>query len=634
MYANNSDRRVRARLADRQLCVMLAILVTLSGAIPSRVQAQELAALEAPPSVIRNITGPSEHLEITTNSSRILTLDKKIPRVMVANPELVAVTPLSANQVQISAKKAGVTQVNLWDEDGKIHTVDVYIYGDVRELEHAYKTQFPHSSIKVYRYSGSLVLAGFIDSPNHVGPIMRLAEDYSPKVINNIQVGGVQQVLLKVKIFEVSRTKLRELGVDLAYIGGDGSFAVSSISELLVRPQNPGFNSWIPSGRDTIAFGIVDGNDRFMGFLRALQQNNVAKLMAEPNLVAISGRAAKFNSGGKVAYVTSTNLGQVNIGWEEFGTSIDFVPIVLGNGNIRLEVRPSVSSVDPLLGVNVNGTVIPGFRDRYVDTGVEMKAGQTFALAGLIEQRSETVNRGWPFLADMPVIGFPFRRTRDESNEIELLIMVTPEFVDPIEACECACLPGMGSISPDNCELYCGGHVEVPNPCNNCGPQGCIPVHGHVPCCPNDPCNNGGCGPAGCAPGGGMNGPMPYEGQQMPMYQGPMYEGQQPMQSPMQDGRMLPTPAEPVRVGDPAHGQLMLPPAPTGASISRAGGPQLANGSPRTAQRPISPSAQPAAQPQFVRNPSKPFNPTWGDPARPQATATDGLIGPVGYDKE
>ncbi|HEY4232543.1 MAG TPA: pilus assembly protein N-terminal domain-containing protein, partial [Lacipirellulaceae bacterium] len=168
------------------------------------------------PALVYKISGANDKLEITTNTSRILTLDKNIPRVQVNNPELLAVTPLSANQVQISAKKAGVTQVNLWDEDGNIHTVDILIYGDVRELEVALQTQFPSSSIKVYRYSESLVLKGFVDQPDHVSQITQLAADYAPKVINNITVGGVQQVLLKVKVMEVSRTKLRRLGVDWA----------------------------------------------------------------------------------------------------------------------------------------------------------------------------------------------------------------------------------------------------------------------------------------------------------------------------------------------------------------------------------------------------------------------------------
>ena len=133
------------------------------------------------PSLVRKLSGASEKLELTTNTSRILTLDKNIPRVQVNNPELLAVTPLSATQVQISAKKAGVTQVNLWDEDGKIHTVDVLIYGDARELEVALQTQFPNSSIKVYRYSESLVLKGFVDQPDHVSQIMQLAERLRPE---------------------------------------------------------------------------------------------------------------------------------------------------------------------------------------------------------------------------------------------------------------------------------------------------------------------------------------------------------------------------------------------------------------------------------------------------------------------
>ena len=133
------------------------------------------------PQLVQKLSGLSEKLELTTNTSRILTLDKNIPRVQVNNPDLLAVTPLSANQVQISAKKAGVTQVNLWDEDGNIHTVDVLIYGDVKELEVALQTQFPNSSIRVYRYSESLVLKGFVDQPEHVSQIIQLSSDYAPK---------------------------------------------------------------------------------------------------------------------------------------------------------------------------------------------------------------------------------------------------------------------------------------------------------------------------------------------------------------------------------------------------------------------------------------------------------------------
>src|SRR5262245_42268318 len=201
-----------------QLVCTCLVVTTITAASSITARAADLG----PTSVVRKISELSDKLELTTNSSRILTLDKNIPRVQVNNPELLAVTPLSATQVQISAKKAGVTQVNLWDEDGKIHAVDVMIYGDARELEVALQTQFPHASIKVFRYSESLVLTGYVDRPDHISPIMLLAQDYSPKVINNINVGGVQQVLLKVKVMEISRTKLRRMGTDISILGGNG----------------------------------------------------------------------------------------------------------------------------------------------------------------------------------------------------------------------------------------------------------------------------------------------------------------------------------------------------------------------------------------------------------------------------
>ncbi len=208
----------------------VAILVlVLSQAESARAQ---LGGYQSP-DLVYKLKGATGRLELTTNTSRILTLDKNIPRVQVNNPDLLAVTPLSANQVQISAKKAGVTQVNLWDESGEIHTVDVLIYGDVRELEVALATQFPNSTIKVYRYSESLVLKGFVDEPSHVSQVVQLASDYAPKIINNITVGGVQQVLLKVKVMEVSRTKLRQLGVDWAWFGGGGDFAVNRVGGLI-----------------------------------------------------------------------------------------------------------------------------------------------------------------------------------------------------------------------------------------------------------------------------------------------------------------------------------------------------------------------------------------------------------------
>ncbi|MEM1303697.1 MAG: pilus assembly protein N-terminal domain-containing protein, partial [Planctomycetota bacterium] len=346
----------------RVLIVGAAATLLLTGVT----RAQQLAAT---PQLIRNISGTSEKLEITTNTSRILTLGMKIPRVQVNNPELLEVTPLSATEVQIAAKKAGVTQVNLWDEKGQVHTVDVFIYGDVKELEHALATQFPNSSIRVYRYSNALVLAGFIDRPDYVSPIVELAQDYSPKVINNISVGGVQQVLLKVKVFEVSRTKLRKLGVDFGFLGTGGSVLATATGGLIDNVTNGtgALQTITDTGGQTVQFGVTSNGNQLLGFLDALQQNNLAKILAEPNITAVSGRPAQFNEGGEIPIIVPQGFGQVSIEYKKFGTQVDFLPIVLGNGSIRLEVRPRVSELDVTNGITVDDTQIPALTVREVD---------------------------------------------------------------------------------------------------------------------------------------------------------------------------------------------------------------------------------------------------------------------------
>ena len=169
---------------------------------------------------------------MTVNTSRILTLDQKIPQAQVNNPEVLQITALGPNQIQISAKKAGVTQVNLWSDDKQIYTVDVIVQPDARELAEMLKAQFPSASLKVVPVASSVMISGYVDQPEEVNHVIRIAEEYYPKVINNITVSGVQQVLLHVRVMEVSRTKLRTLGFDFAKITGNNMVA-SSVAGLL-----------------------------------------------------------------------------------------------------------------------------------------------------------------------------------------------------------------------------------------------------------------------------------------------------------------------------------------------------------------------------------------------------------------
>ena len=442
----------RARLIARALPITLALLgwSALFAGAPAQAQ-----------SIVKKLEAPNEKLELTVNSSRILTLDQNIPRVQVNNPEVLSVTPLSKDQVQISAKRPGVTDVNLWGEDGSIYAVNVVVYGDVAELQLALDSQYPHSSVKVHRYSNSLILSGYVDRPDYVSSIVRLAEDYAPKIINNISVGGVQQILLNVQVMEVSRTKLRALGFDFTNIDSGASFVGSSISGLIATMSTTTGTVSAAAG-DTVRFGVI-GNNSFFGFLKALRANNMMKILAEPKLVTVSGRPASFNSGGEFPVLVPQSLGTVSIEYKKFGTQVEFMPLVLGNGNIRLEVRPRVSEIDSTRSVQIQDYNIPALRVREVDTAVEMKAGQTLALAGLIQSRQEAQNRGIPVLADIPFLGAAFRSVDYTNNEIELLILVRPELVDPLDPHQCPPGgPGRDTCPPGDWDLYTNGLLEVP----------------------------------------------------------------------------------------------------------------------------------------------------------------------------
>lgn len=423
-----------------------------------------------------HIAQSNEKVEMIVNTSRIVKLDKVIKQINVNAQDVLVPTYLSPNQVQIWAKKPGVTQVNLWDEKGQLYTIDVVVIGDARELAALLESEFPNAKLTVRPLANGVLVSGTVDRPQDVDLIKGLAQEYYPKVITNITVGGVQQVLLHLKVYEVSRTKLRSLGFDFTW-ASNGGFLASGVSGLLGAATS-GVASGLAGGANpTMSFRLVDGGTSFFGMLEALRRDDLIKLMSEPTLVTYSGRPAYFKVGGRIPYPVSQGFGAVQIQWESYGTQVDFVPIVLGNGQIRLEVRPHVSEVDetrsPFQG-------IPAFKDNVVDTGVEMGAGQTLAIAGLVQRKIEARKRAVPVVGELPYIGAMFSTKKEQINEIETLVLVTPEFVDPMSQEEVPpCLPGMRTTSPSDWDLYLKGFLEVPNPCPPCnGPQCVHPFSG------------------------------------------------------------------------------------------------------------------------------------------------------------
>ena len=439
--------------------------------------------------------------EMTVNTSRIITLSKtlteanKIPQAQVNNPEIIELTALSPEQVQVFAASAGVTQINLWDENDEVYTIDVIVYADAQELTMLLESEFPDAALKVKPVNDGVLISGYVDQPERISTIIEIAESYFPKVLTNMRVGGVHQVLLHVKAMEVSRTKLRALGFDWAKLTHQNLVA-SGVSGLLGTIQkgsisiDPGpppiqtttFPMSAANSGSTFRFDIIDGTSAFFGVMEALRQDSLAKVLAEPTLVTVSGRPAFFQVGGEVPTLVPQGLGTTAVEYRRYGTQIDFVPIVLGNGRIRLEVRPRLSDIDAGRSINLDGRVIYAFTVKEVDTGVELQAGQTLAIAGLIQTRTESQRRGLPWVSEVPYIGALFRRVEERSNEIESLILVTPELVDAMDAHEVPqCGPGMQTTSPNDWELFMREYIEVPNCCPTGDPGMISEVSGEEP---------------------------------------------------------------------------------------------------------------------------------------------------------
>ncbi len=417
--------------------------------------------------IVHKIQNANERMEMTVATSRILTLDLKIPQVQVNDPNILEAIPLSPTEIQVSAKNPGITAVNLWDENKQVYTIDVIVFADARELEMVLDQEFPNATLTVKGIASRVLISGYVDRAGDIETIVKIAEAYYPKegsVMMNVDVGGVHQVALHIKVMEISRTKLRSMGFDWSQASGANTFTslAAGVSEAITAAANEGGG---------MTFGIVQGANSFNGMLEAMRRDNVAKILAEPTLITISGRPAYFQSGGEIPVVTSGGVGVApNTKYKNYGTEIDFVPIVLGNGKIRLEVRPRISEID---ASRSTGTA-EAFSVRTVDTGVELMAGQTLAIAGLIQTRVESQRVGVPWVSELPYLGMMFRRVIEERNEIELLVMVTPELISPMNAEDVPQVgPGLQTGSPTDWQLFVRGHVEVPLCCQGCGGAGC-----------------------------------------------------------------------------------------------------------------------------------------------------------------
>ena len=422
------------------------------------------------------IAKTQESLQMVVTTSQYLTFPQAIIKATVQNDAAIQVQASGRSEVLVSAMATGVAQIDFLGADETVYNVQIVVTGDARELKAILAQQFPSATLHVTPIQQAVIISGSVTADEHVEQAVTIAEQYYGTVINRIEVIGVHTIMLQTQVMEVSRTKLQQLGIDWSLSSGN-DFVTQSVGGLIKAGATT--PALINAGNETIKFGIVDNGNAFFGLLRALRQKNLAKVMADPTVVAIDGRPASFNSGGEFPIIVPAGLGQVGIEFREFGTRLDFVAKVRGDSRIWLEVRPTISEIDPGRSVTINGTSVPGIRSRFVDTAVELRAGQTLALAGLLQIRTESESIGLPFLSDVPYLGALFRTNREVQNEVELLIMVTPNFAGAMDAHEVPVGgPGFNSNSPLEKELYGNGYIEVPPGCapqGNCPPKYCPP---------------------------------------------------------------------------------------------------------------------------------------------------------------
>jgi pilus assembly protein CpaC len=439
---------------------------------------QKAAALD--PVVL--ITGRRSEVEIVEKLSKVVELKDRILRVDGFDPNIIDVKALAPNRIRVQAVHQGVTTLILTDEFNKTYTINVFVKGDSRHLQAIINQRFPDSSIEAYKIQDAVALAGWVSQPGHITQIVEIAEQLYPQVLNQMQVGGVQQVKIKVKIMEVQRSKLRRMGFNFLGVGRNG-FISSTPGQLTTLSQiNLAPNATSVSFTDTTlagaaaAFGFVSDSVALQAFFDALKEEELLKILAEPILVTTNGRPAMMLSGGEFPILVPQSLGSVSIEWRDFGVRLEAVPVILGDGRVRMEVMPEVSERDFANSITLQGTTVPALTTRKVNTQVEMRFGQTLMLAGLLSSRQTGQAQKVPLLGELPWAGTFFRRIQYDDVETELVILLTPELVAPLEAGQLPQGgPGLFTTYPTDRELFFDGMIEVPSygdECNNCGALG------------------------------------------------------------------------------------------------------------------------------------------------------------------
>jgi pilus assembly protein CpaC len=432
--------------------------------------------------------------------------------------------------VLITGLEPGITRVLFTGASGRVEVIDVVVQIDVEYLRVLLKRAAPTAFVEpIPAANNTIILTGTVAHAEDIQTILATAQSVvlgPDRVINALRVGGVQQVQLCVVVARVARSRLRSMGFGFFENGikhkFDSTLGSSFAANAVGSPIFPVESNSLSSAGANLIFGFLSNDQEFFGFLQALKSENLAKILAEPRLMALSGRQASFLDGGEQAVPIPAGLGQVGVQFEEFGTRLNILPIVLGNGKIHLEVEPEVSNLDAAAGVSVAGATVPGRVTQRVHTTVEMEDGQTLMIGGLIQRTIVAGTTKVPVIGEIPFLGAAFSSKTFNEEEHELVVLVTPHLVDPM-ACDQLPkhLPGQETRNPDDFELFLEGILEAPRGSRDVFPDGhhYLPAYRNGPTADQYPCAGGQCagGACGGCNGGGFSDGHAADGSVMPV---------------------------------------------------------------------------------------------------------------------
>jgi pilus assembly protein CpaC len=421
---------------------LVVVATVLCCALPIFAQDQSVNAS------FNDATKESVPVNVLVGQSRLITFNSSIERFSVSNPEIAEAVLVTSNQVVVNGKAFGQINFIAWEKGSSRFIVfDVYVRTNLSLIDSQVRALFPGEDIRLSQANGSVVLSGSVSDPKVAGAVDSVVQAAGFKTVNLLEspVKDLTQVQLLVRVAEVNRTKLRELGSSYFYQAspGVGGFASGG---------GPGNVSEVASGLMSGTFSglnllLLGGN--MSGMVRAMQTQGALRALAEPNLIAMNGQEASWLAGGEYPVPIIQGGGDrntVTVIFKEYGVRLNFKPTIIDEDHIRLELEPEVSTLDFANGVRFDGFVIPALRTRRAKTGVELRDGQSFALAGLLDNNETQSLSKVPGLGDIPILGNLFKSKQFQKNESELVFIVTAQVVRPVDRDDLPRIPAVENM--------------------------------------------------------------------------------------------------------------------------------------------------------------------------------------------